>query len=172
MIRPGENIVLIGMPGCGKSVIGKALATLSKRPLFDTDEMVEEMSGRPIVQIFADEGEAAFRAWECKATALAAGGAGRIIACGGGTLLNAENGRALSQNGSLYFIERDLELLPTKGRPLSIDIAALYAVRLPIYLKWAAQTIKNDASVEEAAQRVLAAHEARRQRTEDREQKG
>lgn len=153
-----KNIVLIGMPGCGKTVIGRLLAELSKRPLFDTDDMVEQMSGRTIAQIFAKEGEAAFRALENKATALAAAGKGRIIATGGGTLLNAENCRILSGNGRLYFIDRAPNLLPKQGRPLSQDIYAMYTTRLPIYLSWADQTVKNNASIEEAAQSVLDAH--------------
>ena len=153
-----DNIVLIGMPGCGKTVIGRALAALSKRPLFDSDEMAEQMGGRPITQIFAEEGEAAFRALERKVIALAAAEGGRIIATGGGTLLDEENCRLLSGSGRLYYIERALSLLPVNGRPLSRDIYTLYTARLPIYLSWADQTIKNDTSIEEASQRVLKAH--------------
>jgi len=157
-IAETENIVLIGMPGCGKTVIGRALASLSNRALFDTDKVVEEMSGKTIEQIFAGEGEAAFRAWEKRAIVLAAKGDGRIIATGGGAVLDEENCRALTGNGRLYFIERDLKLLPTIGRPLSYDIKALYTARLPIYLSWAAETIKNDASIKEAAQQIFDAH--------------
>lgn len=152
------NIVLIGMPGCGKSAIGRTLAAFCGRPLFDTDEMVEKVSGRPVALILAEEGEAAFRALERKATALAAAKKGRIIATGGGTPLDAENRRVLACTGRLYFIERAPELLPREGRPLSLDINALYAARLPIYLSVAAAAIKNDASIEEAARRVLDAH--------------
>ena len=153
-----ENIVLIGMPGCGKTVIGQALAKMSKRLFFDIDDMVENMSGLSVARIITEQGEAAFRTWEHKAVALAAAGESRIIATGGGTVLDEKNNRLLSQNGRLYFIERELLLLPTAGRPLSSNTHELYHTRLPYYLLWACKTIKNDASIEEAAFQVLKAH--------------
>lgn len=161
MSRPGseaENIVLIGMPGCGKTVIGAILAKRMKRPFFDTDKMVEKMAGRSIPQIFAAEGEAVFRDLERQATMLAAYGQGRVIASGGGTVLDAKNGCALAKNGRFYFIERALELLPLEGRPLSIDVHALYTARLPLYASLAAATIYNDTTIEEAAKKIIALH--------------
>lgn len=154
-----ENIVLIGMPGCGKSTIGAKLARLIARPLFDTDDMVMELAGMSIEEIFATQGETAFREWERQAVAQAAANCGAIIATGGGTVLKEENCRVLSQNGRFYFIERSLDKLPPAGRPLSINLPALYAKRLPIYQYLAAATINNDSTIEQAAQRLLAVHQ-------------
>ncbi|MCL1976031.1 MAG: AAA family ATPase [Firmicutes bacterium] len=153
-----KNIVLIGMPGCGKTVIGQALASLSDRHFYDIDVLVHELSGHSVLHILNKEGEAAFRVWEYKATALAASFNNCIIATGGGAVLNEDNCRALAKNGRIYFIERALKLLPTQGRPLSVDLPALYKTRLPFYLSFAEEIIKNNNTIEMAAQLILKAH--------------
>ena len=153
-----ENIVLIGMPGCGKSRIGRALARLTGRPLFDTDEMVRKTAGREIPLIFQEEGEAGFRAREREAIALAAQKTNAVIATGGGAVLGEANRRALAQNGRLCCLQRELSLLPTKGRPLSVDLQEMYKRRLPIYLQAADLVIENTGSPQEVAAAVLAAY--------------
>lgn len=152
------NIVLIGMPGCGKSSTGAELARITGLPCFDTDEMVIELAGISIEDIFSRYGEAAFRRLEQQATMRAAASRGSIIATGGGTVLKEENCRALAQNGRFFFIERALHLLPINGRPLSVDLQTMYAQRLPIYQRLAHATIDNNDTITQAAMRVLQAH--------------
>lgn len=155
-----ENIALIGMPGCGKTRVGQALRELTGRPLLDTDEMVEKEAGRTIPRIFEEEGEAGFRARERAAVARAARERGAVIATGGGAALAEENRLALAQNSRIYFLERELGLLATAGRPLSKDLEALYARRLPVYQAAAGLAIANDRRPEDAAREILAAHQA------------
>ena len=148
------------MPGCGKTRVGQALRELTGRPLLDTDEMVEKEAGRTIPRIFEEEGEAGFRARERAAVARAARERGAVIATGGGAALAEENRLALAQNSRIYFLERELGLLATAGRPLSKDLEALYARRLPVYQAAAGLAIANDRRPEDAAREILAAHQA------------
>lgn len=128
-----ENLVLIGMPGCGKSSMGRALATLTGRPLVDTDAEIIKRAGKPIPEIFAEEGEAAFRALEREVIAEVAGRSGLIIATGGGSVMAEENRAALKRNGRVVYLARPLAWLAVKGRPLSTDIESLARQRIPIY---------------------------------------
>lgn len=154
--RQVENIVLVGMPGCGKSSIGAALARLSGRRLIDTDREIERSTGQPVPQIFAQQGEAAFRALERQAIAQAAGQSGVVIATGGGSVLDAQNRLALRQNGRVYFIWRPLEQLPIAGRPVSMGtpVQQLYAQRLPLYQEVADWRVDNLSTIEEAAKTI------------------
>lgn len=130
------NIILIGMPGCGKSTLGKRLATQLGREFLDTDELISEKTGRTPAQIITEDGEAAFRSIESKILAETGSLTGKIISTGGGIVTREENYAPLAQNGILYFINRDPSLLPTDGRPLSRDPASvfrLYEERLPRY---------------------------------------
>lgn len=153
-----ENIVLIGMPGCGKTCIGQAVAKASGRPFLDTDKLVEAAAGREIPRIFAEEGEAGFRAREREAVARAGKERNAVIATGGGAVLTPENRRALAQNGRIYFLERELDLLATAGRPLSKDLPELYRRRLPVYQAAADLTIINDRLPEDTVSDILSAH--------------
>lgn len=128
-----ENIVLIGMPGCGKSSIGQALSDQTGRTLIDTDQEIVRRAGKPIPAIFADDGEDAFRALEREVIAEAARHSGVIIATGGGSILREENTLSLRQNGRLYYLRRPTSQLAVGGRPLSTDVEALARVRLPLY---------------------------------------
>jgi len=128
-----SNIVLIGMPGSGKTTIGKKLADSLGRVFLDTDDIVENASGKRIPDIINFEGETQFREMERKAISEAAAAAGAVIATGGGAVLNKENRETLKQSGIIVFLDRDPECLPAEGRPLSVDIKALYGERLPIY---------------------------------------
>ena len=146
--------MLIGMPGCGKSTVGRCLAELTGRELIDTDARIEERAGKPIPQIFAEDGEAAFRALEADVIAELGRERGLIIACGGGAVLKPENRIALRQNGRIYCLRRPLELLETKGRPLSGNLEkmrALESVRAPIYREMTDLSVENITTPADAA---------------------
>lgn len=129
------NIVLVGMPGCGKTTVGKILAERLGRELVDTDELVVELASKSIPEIFAEQGEEGFRAIEHTAVCMAGKKSGVIIATGGGAVTRPENYAPLHQNGKIVFITRDISLLAKDGRPLSLsgDLRAMYEKRLPSY---------------------------------------
>jgi len=134
-----SNIVLIGMPGCGKTTAAKELAKLSGREVIDTDAEIVKRAGKPIPEIFAENGEAFFRDLESSVIAEIGQQTGKIIATGGGAVLREENYVPLAQNGRLYFLTRPTDELPTDGRPLSqsTDLGEMYRVRLPRYQRFA-----------------------------------
>ncbi|MBQ7160819.1 MAG: shikimate kinase [Clostridia bacterium] len=139
------NIVLVGMPGCGKSTVASVLAKDLGREKLDTDDMVRARAGKPIPAIFAEEGEAAFRDLEAACVYEAARGSGRVIATGGGAVLRRENREALRGNSAVVFLERPVNELSTGGRPLSKDAETLermYAERLPLYRETADITVR------------------------------
>ncbi|MDY3985275.1 shikimate kinase [Dysosmobacter sp.] len=150
------NIVLIGMPGSGKTTVGQALAELTGREAIDIDQRIVERSGRPIPEIFAQEGEAAFRALEREETAEAGKLSGKIILTGGGVVKDPRNYGSLHQNGRIYHLVRDLDLLPTEGRPLSqaTPLATLWAERAPLYARFRDIEIGNNGSAQETAQGI------------------
>lgn len=113
------NIVLVGMPGCGKSTVGKILAASLGKDFVDTDLLVEQRAGKSIPDIFKDEGEAAFRALEADAISAVGKQGGQVIATGGGAVLSRENVDNLRQNGIIVYLKRDIKELPVEGRPLS-----------------------------------------------------
>lgn len=132
-----QNIVLIGMPSSGKTTVGRILAEKCGKELADTDEYIVKKIGMPIADFFAKHGEAEFRKIEKETVAGLASTGGKIIATGGGAVLDAENVRALKQNGVLVFLDRRPEnLIATDDRPLSSRRSALeklYAERYDIY---------------------------------------
>lgn len=132
------NIALIGMPGCGKTSVGKALARLTGRPFHDTDEMIWAEFGSSPAQIIAQDGETAFRALETKVLARVCKESGAIIATGGGVVTRPENRNLLRQNSRVVLLERSLHLLPTQNRPLSQlkGLETLYRKRQPLYSSW------------------------------------
>lgn len=136
MERQFSNVVLVGMPGCGKSTLMRLLAEKTGKSGVDTDTMVEQMAGCTILEIFEHRGEAAFRKIESEAVQKAGKGLRQIIATGGGAVLAEENRLALRQNATVVFLKRPLEALETAGRPLSQNAEALqrlYRERLPLY---------------------------------------
>ena len=155
--REMQNIVLIGMPGCGKSSIGKALQKMTGRRLIDTDELAESMSGKTVQGIIAQSGEETFRKLETEAIEQAGKQSGCIIATGGGCVTKDRNYPLLHQNGVIVWVRRDLNILPKDGRPLSNAATAeeLYAQRRDLYAKFADITIDNDSTAEEAADRII-----------------
>lgn len=158
---PRKNLVLIGMPGSGKTSIGQALAGLLDLPAVDTDGLVEQAAGRSIPDIFAADGEAAFRTMETAAARKAAAMDGAVIATGGGIVLREENMEALRATGIVFFRDRDLDAIlgeDHSGRPLIGDrperVRTLYNRRLPLYRKYADHTISRADTVEEAARQI------------------
>ncbi len=151
------NIVLIGMAGCGKSTIGKLLAELLRKDLIDTDEMIVNTENKPIPEIFAEKGEDYFRWCENVAVNIAGKEKSQIIATGGGVITRPENYNSLKQNGIIVFINRDADLLPTNGRPLSQmhGVKALYEKRMPLYRQFADIEVDGNGTVEEVANRIV-----------------
>ena len=141
------NIVLIGMPGTGKSLIGKFLAELTGKTLQDTDAKIEEEAKMTIPEIFEKEGESGFRDRESAICKKLGKERNLIIATGGGAILRPENVDALRQNGTLVHITRSIDKLPTRGRPLSKNIETLKkmeAQRMPLYKAAADITFRNN----------------------------
>ena len=154
--REMTNLVLIGMPGSGKSAVGAALAALTGREAIDIDARIAEKAGCSIPEIFAKGGEAAFRALEREVTAACGALSGKLLLTGGGVVKTPENYAALHQNGRIYQLLRPLELLPTDGRPLSqgADLAAMWAERAPLYERFRDAAIDNSGTVEQTAQAI------------------
>lgn len=152
-----QNIILIGMPGCGKSTVGRLLAQKTGRRFADADTAIEEKIGMDIPSYFAAHSEAEFRHVETEVLQELGKQSGLIIATGGGCVTRPENRDLLRQNGRLIFLERDLHLLPTAGRPLSQANALedMYATRLPLYESFADAKIANTGAPEEAAAQIL-----------------
>ena len=153
-----RNLVLTGMPSCGKSTVGRKLASRTGRRFVDTDDVIRLQAGMEIPDIFAREGEAGFRARETAAIESLAAEQGLIIATGGGAVLKEENVRLLRHNGIICLLKRDLGLLtPTGDRPLSRDrmaLEALYERRLPAYLKAAELTVDNNGPVNRTVEQL------------------
>ena len=152
-----ENIVLIGMPGSGKSTIAVLLAERLHRPVLDSDAQIVETAGVSIPDIFAAGGEDAFRARETAALAELGKRSGAVLATGGGCVCREENYPLLHQNGTIFWLQRDLALLPKDGRPISqrSDLTALYAQRAPLYARFADAVIDNNGTPEETVQKIL-----------------
>lgn len=155
------NLILVGMPGSGKSSVGRALAERMGRPFVDCDEEIVKRAGKPIPEIFALEGEAAFRGLEARVVADVCREKGQVIATGGGAVLRTDNVRAMRQNGIVLLIERDLNALGMDGRPLSTSRRALedmWRARAPKYRAAADTAIDNNAAPEGAVERAEEAY--------------
>lgn len=152
-----RNIVLIGMPGCGKSAIGRALAKRLGKTFVDLDAEIVRRAGRPIPDIFAREGEDAFRALESQAVREAGARTGCVLSTGGGVVTREENYPPLHQNGVIVHITRALDLLPTSGRPVSqsTDLHEMWRRREPLYRSFADLMVDNNGPMEETVQRIL-----------------
>ena len=154
-----DNVVLIGMPGAGKTSCGRELARLLHRPFVDLDDAIALESGREPSRIITEEGEEAFRRLETEAARRYGGRSGLVVACGGGIVTRAENYDLLHQNGTVVLIDRPLDQLSSDGRPLSQaqGIERLAAQRRPLYESWADVTVRctGSASGDAAAVRDL-----------------
>ena len=156
-----ENIVLIGMPGCGKTTVGQALATMQGKRFVDVDAVLEERVGRKITDIIPTDGEEAFRQMETDTLAELGKQSGLVIATGGGCVTRERNYPLLHQNGTILWLTRELDKLPTHGRPLSQTgkLQQMYAVREPMYRRFADAVISNDAAVEQTIAQICALQE-------------
>ena len=148
-----ENIVLIGMPGCGKSTIG----TMLGRTMIDADTEIVSLAGKPIPEIFAQFGEEGFRDYETKVLEALGKQSGLTIATGGGCVTKDRNYPLLHQNGTIFWLKRDIEKLPTDGRPLSqaTKLEEMYRVRKPMYEKFADHVIDNNGNPADTVKQIL-----------------
>ncbi len=152
-----ENIVLIGMPGCGKSTVASLLGKATGRPVLESDEEIVRLAGKSIPEIFRQDGEEAFRDLETRVLRDLGARTGCVISTGGGCVTREENRALLRQNGRVFWLERDVRALDRRGRPLSQmrDPASLYGERAPLYRGFADARIDNDGPPEWAAARIL-----------------
>lgn len=154
--RQMENIVLIGMPGCGKSTIGRQLAEITGKEFVDADEKIAQLAGKSIPEIFAKDGEEVFRSFETKALEELGKRSGLVIATGGGCVTKARNYPLLHQNGTIIWLKRGLDQLPTDGRPLSQagDLAKMYEIRRPMYEAFADHVIDNNGTATDTVRAI------------------
>lgn len=158
VLREKSNIVLVGMPSCGKTTIGKELSKILKKDFLDTDCEIVKKAGMPIPRIFEKFGEEYFRRLESEVIFEASMLNNKIISTGGGAVLNPNNTDNLKGNGIIFFIDRPIEMLTaTDDRPLSSNIEDLekrYKERYNIYLSCADAVIKNDCELENAVEKI------------------
>jgi shikimate dehydrogenase len=158
LLKEKQNIVLTGMPGCGKSTLGKMLAKMLGRKMIETDEVISQEAGASIKTIFAEHGEQYFRDLESEVVKRSSLKGGAVISTGGGAILRKENVDALRLNGVIVFIDRPLECLKTTdSRPLSNDrskLEKLYEERYQIYRDTADIIIETNGTKEESAEKL------------------
>ena len=159
LMRQKENLVLVGMPACGKSTVGKLLTERLGREFVDMDECIVRTAGKEISEIFASDGEQGFR--DLESSVLREQIAQRnalVIATGGGAILRDENVDALRRNGRLYFLDRPLDdLIPTEDRPLASSRAAIaqrYTERYGRYCTVADVRVPVSGTAEEVAEEI------------------
>ena len=152
-----SNIILVGMPGCGKSTLARTISEKTGRILADADRLIAEQEGKSIPKIFTESGEEGFRRIETRVLGTCCAKTGQVIACGGGVVTRPENLPLLRLNGVVCYIQRDLGLLPIKGRPLSQKHSpeTLAAQRIPLYEAWADLTVRNDRTLDEASDEII-----------------
>ena len=152
------NIVLIGMPGCGKSTVGRIIAEKISKNFVDTDTEIEKNYNKKIPQIFSENGEVFFRKTEAETVEECGKKFGCVIATGGGAVLKKENRAALKQNGTVVYLKRNPAELSLDGRPLSEGenaVARLYGERREIYESMADCTVEVDGNAQITAERVI-----------------
>lgn len=153
-----RNIVLIGMPGCGKSTIGQQLASKLNKPFVDSDSVIVNQYRKSIPQIFKEDGEAVFRSYESTVLDELGKESGNIIATGGGCVTVSKNYPALHQNSIIIWIRRNVAILPTDGRPLSQgnDLLRMYEIRKPLYEAFADYVVDNNEDIESTVAAIQA----------------
>ncbi len=156
------NIVLIGMSGCGKSTVSKLIAKELNREALDTDAIIEQRENTDIPTIFKQKGEKYFRDLEKSVIKEVGTLTGKVIATGGGAVLNSDNYFSLKQNSIIVYLKRGVEKLSTKGRPLSTDLTAvknLFEKRKQKYLDFADIIVDNDGELQETVKEILLSYE-------------
>lgn len=143
--REQANIVMIGMPGAGKTSTGKILSNTIDREFIDMDCMIKNKTGMSPADIIETEGEDAFRKIETENLRKALKRGGKVVACGGGVVERDENFDILRENSIVIYVKRDLDKLPVRGRPLSKEngVEALYNRRAPRYESWSDYEVDN-----------------------------
>ena len=152
------NLVLVGMPGSGKTTLAAMCAKALGREVVEIDDLIVKKAGMTVPEIFAQRGESGFRALEAETIAEVGKQTGLVISTGGGAVLRAENVAALKQNGLIACLERPLELLATEGRPLSTGLDALkkmWEARQPYYHKCSDFIVPNSGSIADAEAAIL-----------------
>lgn len=157
-----DNIVLIGLSGCGKTTLAPFLSKALGMPVVEMDDEIVKEAGKPISAIFAEDGEKAFRDMETACAKRCAGLQGAVISTGGGVVLREENMAALSETGLVVFIDRAPEAIvgeDLSDRPLVAEnrqkIFDLYAQRIGLYRRYAEITAENHGAVSETAEALL-----------------
>ena len=156
-----KNIVLIGMPGCGKSTIGYRMSQKINYSFFDADKYLEEKENRIISDIFSKEGEEYFRKLETKYLEDLSKKEQIIISTGGGAVKKKENIDIMKQNGIIIFLDRTIEDISKENhenRPLLQNIEnlwKLYDERINLYRKYADIIIKNDDDMNVIVERII-----------------
>ena len=151
-----NNIILIGMPGCGKTTLARASGEALGLAWYDCDALIEEKAGMSAAEVFATWGESAFRTMETAALIALCKHENSVIATGGGCVMRAENYDILRESGKVLWLERDLDKLPTEGRPLSMkkDVRTLYREREALYRRFADASVDNNDTIEETIRRI------------------
>lgn len=157
LMRSSRNVALIGMPGSGKTSAGRNLAELCGRTFVDMDVNFSERFGRTPAEVIETDGEQAFRSMETQALSEVAKGSGLVISCGGGVVTRPENRDLLRQNSTVVMVDRRLDQLSSKGRPISKSrgIEALAAERMPLYRAWADEVVTCTGSARGDAQEIM-----------------
>lgn len=155
--RQMENIILIGMPGCGKSTLGKLLAEALGKTFVDADTTLMSTYNTTIEAIFSQEGETGFRQKETAVLSDLGKRSGLVIATGGGCVTRPENYPLLHQNGLIIALDRDITKLPTDGRPLSQAnaLTKLYQQRAPLYRQFADVWVDNNQTTAQTLSTIL-----------------
>lgn len=162
MQKTNKNIILIGMPGCGKTTIGRLLSKRLKMKFCDVDHHIEENEGRSIPDIFQKNGEEYFRRLETKAVEEVSKYNQFIISSGGGVVKFEYNMETLKSSGIIIFINRDVDDIisdiKTDGRPLLTDgkkkLYKLYKERINLYTKYCDYEVRNDNSIDEVLVKI------------------
>lgn len=153
MINSDKNIVLIGMPGAGKTSLGRKLSKLTGKVFVDSDLEIKRIYKKAPSQIIKEESEEKFRKLETELLEKISKEKNQVIATGGGVVTRAENYKNLKKNSIIYFVDRDLDKLELTDRPLSTDIDRLWKERKALYQKFSDRKVFND-EIDVAARKI------------------
>ena len=160
--KESKNLVLIGMPGCGKTTIGKQVAQILEKEFIDTDAVIEQKAGKTIPEIFAKDGEEYFRKIESEVLMEVGRLSNKVISTGGGVVKKSQNYFSLKQNGVIVWLKRETDLLASENRPLSKgkeEIKNLYKQRKDLYLLFSDGEVSNDVDIDSAIKKVVNVYE-------------